>query len=131
MAVTSIHAVGRRKRAVARVYLRPGSGIFKINRREGETYLNNSFLRMKARKPFEVLGVSRDSFDIFVNVVGGGVNGQTDAITLAVARALQFYNPEYRPALKKEGMLTVDARKVERKKYGRRKARKRFQFSKR
>jgi len=86
---------------------------------------------MKARKPFEVLGISRDSFDIYVNVNGGGINGQTDAITLGIARALQFYNPEYRGALKKEHLLTVDARKVERKKYGRRKARKRFQFSKR
>lgn len=126
-----INAIGRRKAAVARVYIRDGAGKFLINKREFESYLNNSVLKMKVNRPFEVLGLAKGGLDIAINVRGGGINGQAEAIRLGISRALLLYNPEFRPLLKKEGLLTVDARVVERKKYGRRKARKRFQFSKR
>jgi small subunit ribosomal protein S9 len=126
-----INAIGRRKTAVARVYLRIGGGGFDINKRGYVQYLNNEVLKMKVERPFELLGVSREGFEIKINVRGGGPNGQAEAIRLGLSRALERYNPEYRPALKKEGLLTVDSRQVERKKYGRKKARRRFQFSKR
>lgn len=126
-----INTVGRRKTAVARVYIRAGSGKFIINKHEYERYLNNAVLKMKVDRPFELLGVRMDNYDILVNVRGGGVNGQAEAVRLGISRALQEINPEFRPILKKEGLLTVDSRKVERKKYGRKKARRRFQFSKR
>lgn len=125
------NAIGRRKTAVARVYLKEGSGDLKINHREGREYLNNELLRLKVAKPFQTLGLNPDNFDVLVNVQGGGVNGQAEAIRLGISRALQLLNPDWRPALKKEKLLSVDSRQVERKKYGRRKARKRFQFSKR
>jgi small subunit ribosomal protein S9 len=129
--IEQINAVGRRKTAVARVYVRPGAGNFNINKRSFESYLNNSVLQMKVNRPFELLSVSRANYDILVNVKGGGVNGQAEAIRLGLCRALEKLNPEFRPILKKEGLLTVDSRQVERKKYGRKKARRRFQFSKR
>lgn len=125
------NAIGRRKTAVARVYLRSGSGDFTINKRHVDEYLNHDVLRIKVRSPFAVLGLNPESFDIMINVDGGGVNGQAEAIRLGIARALQTQDVERRPPLKKAGFLSVDARQVERKKYGRRKARKRFQFSKR
>ncbi|MDW8157576.1 MAG: 30S ribosomal protein S9 [Bacteroidia bacterium] len=126
-----INAVGRRKTAVARVYLRPGTGNFRINKRDFESYLNNSVLLMKVNRPFELLAINRSNYDILVNVRGGGTNGQAEAIRLGICRALEKLNPEFRPILKKEGLLTVDARQVERKKYGHKKARRSFQFSKR
>jgi small subunit ribosomal protein S9 len=129
--MSTITTVGRRKTAVARVIFSPGSGGFQINHREKNNYLNNEVLRIKAQQPFDLLGLRPDGFDVRVNVDGGGVNGQAEAIRLGIARALVLYNPEYRPALKKEGLLTVDSRQVERKKYGHKKARKSFQFSKR
>ncbi len=126
--------VGRRKTAVARVFIRPASsetGYFQINGRAFDDYLNNEVLKMKVNKPFELLNTVKEKYDIKVNVAGGGVNGQAEAIRLGISRALQTMNPEVRPILKKEGLLSVDSRQVERKKYGRRKARRRFQFSKR
>lgn len=129
--MSTVNTLGRRKTSVARVYLREGNGKIIINHREKEDYLNHPVLRMKVHRPFEVLGLAPEAFDIYVNVNGGGTNGQAEAIRLGIARALITLNTEYRPALKKEGLLTVDSRQVERKKYGRKKARKSFQFSKR
>ncbi len=129
--MSSIHAIGRRKTSVARVYLASGTGKILINKRLSDEYLNHDVLRMKVRKPFEVLGLPLDGFDVKVNVSGGGVNGQADAIRLGIARAFEKMSSEYRPALKKAGLLTVDDRQVERKKYGKRKARRSTQFSKR
>ncbi len=123
--------VGRRKRSVARLHLTEGSGKYVINNREKEQFLNNDLLVLKVDRPFEVLELNPEEYDIIVNVDGGGINGQAEAIQLAVARALEQVNPEWRPALKKELLLRVDSRKVERKKYGKPKARKSFQFSKR
>jgi small subunit ribosomal protein S9 len=125
------HSIGRRKTSVARVYIKPGKGVMKINNREAVEFLNHEVLRMKVRRPFEVVGLGLDTYDVKVNVTGGGVNGQAEAIRLGIARALEKMNPEYRTVLKKEGLLTVDSRQVERKKYGLRKARRSTQFSKR
>lgn len=125
------HSIGRRKTSVARVYIKPGKGSMKINNREATEFLNHEVLRMKVRKPFEVVGMALETYDVKVSVTGGGVNGQAEAIRLAIARALEKINPEFRGALKKEGLLTVDSRQVERKKYGLRKARRSTQFSKR
>lgn len=126
-----INAIGRRKTSVARVYLKPGNGSLLINERPSDQFLEHPVLRMKVRKPFEVVGMQPEVFEINVNVQGGGINGQTEAIRLGIARALEKFNPEFRAALKKEGLLTVDSRQVERKKYGKRKARRSTQFSKR
>jgi len=124
------HGVGRRKTAVARVYLRPGSGKIVVNRRDFDEYFPNRVLKMIIRQPL-LLTETADKFDILVNVRGGGTSGQAGAIRHGIARALLEYNPELRPRLKAAGLLTRDAREVERKKYGQPKARKRFQFSKR
>lgn len=127
-----INTIGRRKLSVARVYLKPGKGSIRINKREMEDYLQHAVLQMKVRRPFELLGLQMSEFDIIVNVKGGGPNGQAEAIRLGLARALEQLNKEEnRPILKKDGLLTVDSRRVERKKYGLRKARRRRQFSKR
>lgn len=130
-----IQAIGRRKTAVARVYLKPadvtGEGKTLINRREAGEYLNNDLLRLKVDRPFKLLDLAQPNFDVTITVDGGGVNGQAEAIRLGISRALQLLNVEWRAPLKKEGLLSVDSRQVERKKYGRKKARKRFQFSKR
>lgn len=125
-----IHAVGRRKTSTARVILRPGSGAWSVNGRPLEDY----FPRMLHRKRIEEalkLSESEGRFDVVARVRGGGVTGQADAIRLAVARALVAGDEEARPTLRRSGLLTRDPRKVERKKPGRPKARKRFQFSKR
>jgi small subunit ribosomal protein S9 len=124
------YGTGRRKTAVARVYLRPGSGKITVNRREFDEYFPNQVLKMVIRQPL-LLTETQDKFDILVNVVGGGSAGQAGAIRHGISRALLEYNAELRPRLKSAGLLTRDARKVERKKYGQPKARKRFQFSKR
>jgi small subunit ribosomal protein S9 len=124
------YGTGRRKTSVARVYLRPGSGKIVVNRREFDDYFPNQVLKMVIRQPL-LLTETADKFDIQVNVVGGGSNGQAGAIRHGIARALLEYNAELRPRLKAAGFLTRDPRKVERKKYGQPKARKRFQFSKR
>jgi len=124
------YGTGRRKTAVARVYLRPGSGKIMVNRRDFDEFFPNQVLKMVIRQPL-LLTETQDKFDILVNVCGGGSTGQAGAIRHGISRALLEYNGELRPRLKAAGLLTRDARKVERKKYGQPKARKRFQFSKR
>jgi len=124
------YGTGRRKTAVARVFLRPGSGKFVVNRRDFDEYFPNQVLKMVIRQPL-LLTETADKFDILVNVVGGGPSGQAGAIRHGISRALLEFNAELRPKLKSVGFLTRDARKVERKKPGQPKARKRFQFSKR
>ena len=130
MAEIQYYGTGRRKTSVARVYLRPGSGKIVVNRRDFDEYFPNQVLKMVIRQPL-LLTETADKFDILVNVDGGGPAGQAGAIRHGISRALLEYNGELRPQLKAVGFLTRDARKVERKKYGQPKARKRFQFSKR
>ena len=130
MADIQYYGTGRRKTAVARVYLRPGSGKMTVNRRDFDEFFPNQVLKMVIRQPL-LLTETADKFDILVNVRGGGSTGQAGAIRHGIARALLEYNAELRPRLKAAGFLTRDSRKVERKKYGQPKARKRFQFSKR
>ncbi len=130
MADIQYYGTGRRKTSVARVYLRPGSGKIVVNRRDFDEYFPNQVLKMVIRQPL-LLTETADKFDILVNVDGGGPSGQAGAIRHGISRALLEYNGELRPQLKAVGFLTRDARKVERKKYGQPKARKRFQFSKR
>ena len=130
MAEIQYYGTGRRKTSVARVYLRPGSGKIVINRRDFDDYFPNQVLKMVIRQPL-LLTETADKFDILINVNGGGPSGQAGAIRHGISRALLEYNGELRPQLKAVGFLTRDARKVERKKYGQPKARKRFQFSKR
>lgn len=125
-----IHAVGRRKTSTARVILRPGSGQWSVNGRSLEDYFPRMLHRKRIEEALKV-AESEGRFDVVARVRGGGVTGQADAIRLAVARALVSEDGEIRPALRRGGLLTRDPRKVERKKPGRPKARKRFQFSKR
>jgi small subunit ribosomal protein S9 len=127
---SSIHAVGRRKTSTARVILRPGSGTWSVNGKPLENYFPRDLHRIRVVEPLKVVD-GEGQFDIIARVRGGGVTGQADAIRLAVSRALVERDGETRPSLRQEGMLTRDPRKVERKKPGRPKARKRFQFSKR
>jgi small subunit ribosomal protein S9 len=126
----SFYATGRRKHAVARVWLQPGNGKIAINTRSLEDYFGRETSRMVFRQPLELTETS-GGLDIFVTVRGGGLSGQADAIRHGISRALTRFNPELRGSLKKAGYLTRDARKKERKKYGQRGARARFQFSKR
>jgi small subunit ribosomal protein S9 len=123
-------AIGRRKRSIARVILLPGSGKITVNNKSVEEYFPRETLRMILMQPFQVVGVT-GKYDAIVNVTGGGLSGQAGAIRHGIARALVSINPDLKPKLKKEGLLTRDPREVERKKYGQPKARKRFQFSKR
>lgn len=123
-------ATGRRKEAVCRVDIRPGKGKIMINDRRMEDYLSRFSLVQQLMEPLEAVEMA-GKLDITAKVSGGGVSGQAGAIRLAIARALTAFDPGLRKALKKGGFLTVDARRVERKKYGQPKARKRFQFSKR
>jgi small subunit ribosomal protein S9 len=125
-----INTIGRRKTSVARIYLTPGKGEIVINDRPLEKYFPTEIHKIVIQQPITLLEQA-GKYDIKVNVRGGGYTGQAEAIRLAVARALCEIDPEHRPSLKKEGFLTRDPRMVERKKYGRRKARRRFQFSKR
>ncbi|MCX7833194.1 MAG: 30S ribosomal protein S9 [Ignavibacteria bacterium] len=122
--------VGRRKTAVARVKLIPGKGNYIINDKDALQYLKSEDFLKDTLLPLKVTN-TEGMFDISVNVFGGGVRGQTEAIRLGIARSLVAINPDYRPILREKGYLTRDPRMVERKKYGRPKARKRFQFSKR
>jgi small subunit ribosomal protein S9 len=124
------YGTGRRKSAVARVYLRPGSGDFKVNGRPFDQYFVTESQRSSARQPL-LSTESAGSFDVLANVAGGGVNGQADAVKLGIARALMEFNAELRKKLKAEGLVTRDSRSKERKKYGQKGARKRFQYSKR
>jgi small subunit ribosomal protein S9 len=123
-------AVGRRKTSVARVILAPGAGAITINKKSFEQYFPLETLRREVMKPLEV-AQSAGKYDIRVNVEGGGVSGQAGAVQLGIARALVSLNDEHRPLLRAAGLMTRDPRMVERKKYGQKKARKRFQFSKR
>ncbi|MEO0473909.1 MAG: 30S ribosomal protein S9 [Bacteroidota bacterium] len=126
-----IVTVGRRKRAVARVFLKGGSGSFQVNSRDLGIHFPGALLAQKIMEPFTQLELNNSAFDIQVNVQGGGITGQAEAVRLGLARALIEVNAENRPALKRAGLLTRDSRKVERKKYGKKKARKSTQFSKR
>lgn len=125
-----INALGRRKAAVARVYVKEGSGKITINKKDINDFFPNPLLQYVVRQPLAKLQVE-DRYDINVNVDGGGYTGQSEAIRLGIARALVKINPEDKPALRAEGFMTRDPRVVERKKPGQPKARKRFQFSKR
>jgi small subunit ribosomal protein S9 len=124
------YGTGRRKSAIARVYLRPGSGEFKVNGRPFEVYFVTESQRVSARQPL-LSTETAASFNVVARVSGGGVNGQADAVKLGIARALMQFNVELRKKLKAEGMVTRDSRAKERKKYGQKGARKRFQYSKR
>ena len=125
-----VNTIGRRKTSVARLYMQPGNGEIKVNGRELKEYFPSDVLQIIVQQPFG-LTESNGSFDVKVNVDGGGPKGQAEAIRLAISRALCEVDAENRPPLKKEGFLTRDPRMVERKKYGKRKARRAFQFSKR
>jgi len=124
------YGTGRRKSAIARVYLRPGSGEFKINGRAFEQYFVTESQRASARQPL-ISTETASTFNVVARVTGGGVNGQADAVKLGIARALMLFNAELRKKLKAEGMVSRDSRAKERKKYGQKGARKRFQYSKR
>lgn len=126
----TIHKIGRRKTAVARVYLTKGKGTITVNNREFAHYFSTPTLRYKVQQPLALTNNEKD-FDIKVNVYGGGITGQAEAVRLAIARAMCDVNEENRSILKPEGLLTRDPRMVERKKFGQKKARKKFQFSKR
>jgi small subunit ribosomal protein S9 len=130
MADIQYYGTGRRKTSTARVYLRPGSGAITVNKRDFDTYFPNEALQMIIRQPLRLTETS-DKFDIFVNVLGGGTAGQAGAVRHGITRALLEFNADLRGALKKAGLVTRDPRQKERKKYGQKGARKRFQFSKR
>jgi len=124
------YATGKRKDAVARVWIKPGSGKVEVNGREMNVYFARPVLQMILRQPFQIAGVE-DQFDVYATVKGGGLSGQAGAVKHGISKALQLYDPSLRGALKAAGFLTRDSRVVERKKYGKRKARRSFQFSKR
>ena len=125
-----IHKIGRRKTAVARVYVSKGKGNVTVNQRDLKEYFPTATLQYKVNQPFALTG-NEGNFDVKVNVYGGGITGQAEAIRLALSRAMCELDEENRGALKPEGLLTRDPRMVERKKFGQKKARKKFQFSKR
>tara|TARA_B110000037_G_scaffold109402_1_gene126630 strand:- start:3480 stop:3866 length:387 start_codon:yes stop_codon:yes gene_type:complete len=125
-----IHKIGRRKTSVARLYMSKGNQKHTVNGKTLEEYFPTPTLQSKIIKPLELTD-NLNTYNIKVNVYGGGINGQAESIRLAISRALCEVNEEYRPVLKKEGLLTRDPRMVERKKFGQKKARKKFQFSKR
>ncbi|MEM8692834.1 MAG: 30S ribosomal protein S9 [Pseudomonadota bacterium] len=124
------YATGKRKDAIARVWIKPGSGKVVVNGKEMNAYFARPVLQMILRQPFQVAGVE-DQFDVQATVKGGGLSGQAGAVKHGISKALQLYDPSLRGALKAAGFLTRDSRVVERKKYGKAKARKSFQFSKR
>ncbi|MDB5643616.1 MAG: rpsI [Hyphomicrobiales bacterium] len=124
------YATGKRKNAVARVWIKPGSGKVTINGRALDVYFARPVLRMILKQPLEIAN-RVDQYDLMVTCAGGGLSGQAGAVRHGLAKALTFYEPDLRPALKREGFLTRDSRVVERKKYGKKKARRSFQFSKR
>lgn len=124
------YATGKRKNAIARVWVKPGSGKITVNGRDLENYFARPVLRMILQQPL-VVAKRTGQYDLIVSVAGGGLSGQAGAVRHGLAKALTHYEPELRSALKKEGFLTRDSRVVERKKYGKRKARRSFQFSKR
>jgi len=125
-----INALGRRKNAVARVFVKDGNGTITVNKKDFKTYFPIPTLQYVINQPIE-LSNATGKYDIMASIDGGGVNGQAEALTLAISRALCKINPEHRPALKAKGLMRRDPRMVERKKPGQKKARKKFQFSKR
>ncbi len=125
-----VHKIGRRKTAVARVYVSEGKGNITVNKRDYKDYFSTAPLQYKVQQPFALTG-NEDSYDVKIHVYGGGITGQAEAIRLALSRAMCEINEENRGVLKPEGLLTRDPRMVERKKFGQKKARKKFQFSKR
>lgn len=125
-----VQATGRRKSSIARVRLYEGTGVFKLNDRSLDSYFPQAALRMRVMEPLKTVEAD-GRYDVHASLEGGGYTGQSDALRLGIARALIAIDPELRPALKKEGMLTRDSRRVERKKYGLRKARRAPQFTKR
>ncbi len=125
-----INTIGRRKTSIARVYVKPGKGTIIINDRELKTYFSSEILQITVKQALTLVK-QEGNYDVTVNVEGGGIKGQAEAIRLGIARALVTINNEHRPPLRKESLLTRDSRMVERKKPGRRKARRKFQFSKR
>ncbi|MCB9224390.1 MAG: 30S ribosomal protein S9 [Crocinitomicaceae bacterium] len=125
-----INTLGRRKSSVARVYLSKGKGNITVNKRDVKDYFATAVLLEKVNQPFNVTD-TLGQYDVNINVDGGGVNGQAEAIRLGISRALVEVNPDFKSALKAEGLMTRDPRMVERKKPGQKKARKKFQFSKR
>lgn len=125
-----INTIGRRKTSVARIYMKPGSGNITVNKKALEVYFPFDLHQIVVKQPLALINED-GAYDIKINVDGGGIKGQAEAIRMAISRALCEVNAEHRPPLKKEGFLTRDSRMVERKKAGRRKARRRFQFSKR
>jgi small subunit ribosomal protein S9 len=124
------YATGKRKDAVARVWIKPGKGTITVNSRPVDVYFARPVLRMILQQPLQLVG-RNDQYDVVVTVVGGGLSGQAGAVRHGLSKALTYYEPDLRGALKKEGFLTRDPRVVERKKYGKKKARRSFQFSKR
>ena len=130
MAQEQTYATGKRKSALARVWITPGSGELVVNKQSSDSYFGNIFFEQKVAKPFAVTETA-EQFDIKATVAGGGKSAQVDALVHGISKALQDVNPELRDALKKAGLLTRDSRTKERKKYGQRGARARFQFSKR
>jgi small subunit ribosomal protein S9 len=130
LALVEYYGTGRRKTSTARVHMRPGSGVITVNHRTFDEYFPNEVLKMIIKQPLS-LTETNDKFDIVVTVDGGGPSGQAGAIRHGISRALQLYNMELRKRLKKAGLLTRDPRMKERKKYGQKGARARFQFSKR
>jgi small subunit ribosomal protein S9 len=125
-----INSTGRRKTSIARVYMTPGKGQIVVNEREFKEYFKSDIHQILVKQPFTILQQD-GNYDVTINVEGGGIKGQAEAIRLGIARALVGMNEEFKSSLRKEGLLTRDSRMVERKKFGRRKARRRFQFSKR
>lgn len=125
-----VNTLGRRKTAVARVYVKAGKGAMEVNGKDAKEYFPTSLLQETIRRPFSVLELD-GKYDVKVNVNGGGITGQAEAVSLAIARALVKEDETVKPALKKFGLMTRDPRMVERKKFGQKKARKKFQFSKR
>jgi len=126
----TINTSGRRKTAVARLYMTPGTGKVTVNKKDMENYFTTPVLQYKIQQPCN-LTETAGQYDVKVNVDGGGITGQADAVRLAISKALVEINPEWKPALKQEGLTTRDPRMVERKKFGQPKARKKTQFSKR
>ena len=126
----NLYATGKRKNSIARVWLIPnGKGKIKVNKKDFNKYFSRGLLKLLIKKPFET--INNNNFNVNISVKGGGLSGQAGAIKLGISKALVNYDQKFRVALKKEGLLTRDSRVVERKKYGRKKARKSFQFSKR
>jgi len=124
------NTIGRRKTSIARVYVKPGNGDIRVNNRDLKEYFLSEIHQTTVKQALTISKLE-GSYDVVVNVEGGGIKGQAEAVRLGIARALVEINAENKPALRKEGIMTRDSRMVERKKYGRRKARRRFQFSKR